>query len=239
MKKFGDLMHDVDQSVDKSVGPALAIVQKYFIFFSSTFLLLLTAFFIYKIFYNRPYALASTTSEDIVRIERILKQIDVDCNILNIRHDRAFIDFLTVEKFAGSMVGCLNLVYPSRWKGPYLKMNPSIQGKLYEIVRGSDGYFVVPGNGVVLPNGFVVGKGVVFSVNTPIAPMLKPGGKLFYQGMPLGVQLKFTIGDWDTPRPTPSTIDKINDVLKEFNEALPYAQRGGGAQQDEIASCDC
>lgn len=152
-----------------------------------------------------------------------MSQIDQECNILSIRPGRAAIDFLTVEKFAGSTVGCFNLAYPKKWKGPYLQQNPSIQGKPYDIVRVMEGFYVLPGAGVKLPNGLVMGKDVVIRPDSRVSAMLQPGGQLNYKDQALGFRIKFKIGDWDTPRLDKGTIDKINEFLKEFNEALPYA----------------
>jgi hypothetical protein len=76
-----------------------------------------------------------TLPKDMYMVEKIMNHIDTQCNILGVRGDRNPIDFLTVQKFAGSTVGCFNLARPKKWKGPYLKQNPSINGVLYEIVK--------------------------------------------------------------------------------------------------------
>ncbi len=224
MKKLDELLDKVDQQVEKSITPLWMHIQKYFVIFSATLLTVLLIIFFYRIFHDRSTVLSSVVKDDLLRIERVLNQIDKDCNILSIRAERAFVDFFTVEKFTGSTVGCLNLAYPKKWKGPYLQQNPSVQGKLYEIVKTKDGYFVIPGQGVSLPNRLTMGKDIVITSATTILPMLQSGGRLVYQGQPLAIQLKFKVGDWDTPRPSQTTIDKINQMLKEFNEALPYAQ---------------
>jgi hypothetical protein len=54
--------------------------------------------------------------------------------------------------------------------------------------------------------------------------MLQPGGQLNYKGEPLARKLKFKIGDWDTPGIASSTIETIRKALKEFSDALPFAQ---------------
>ena len=68
--------------------------------------------------------------------------------------------FLTnpVKSFEGSEVGSLNLAYPKKWQGPYLGDNPTFQGKAYQIIRTKNGYFVTPGDGIMLPNGLVIGR---------------------------------------------------------------------------------
>ncbi len=235
MKKLDNILQNIDQSIEHKMSPVWRFMQKYFVIFSTSLLLLLLIIFFFRVFQDRFSVLNTVIKDDLARIERILNQIDKECNILSIRSDRAFLDFLTVEKFAGSMVGCLNLAYPKHWKGPYLNQNPSVQGKLYEIIPAKDGFFVLPGYGVKLPNGLVVGRDIVIGRNTLIAPMMEAGGRLNYKGQALALKLKFKVGDWDSPRPTPETIDKINKMLKEFNEALPFAQ--GHALSSSVMVC--
>lgn len=225
MKKIDDMMSQFDQQVEKQIKPIWPFVQKYFSFFSAGLLIGLLVIFLLRVFSDRSYILVASVKEDIRRLEQVLQAVDADCNILSIQGDRAIIDFLTVEKFTGSMVGPLNLAYPGKWQGPYLSQNPTIQQKFYEIVCGKDGYVLIPGHGVVLPNGLVIGKDIVITPQTLVNPMLAQGGRLNYKGQMLGMFLKFKIGDWDTPRPNKETIEHINEVLQEFNEAMPYAKR--------------
>lgn len=224
MKKFDDMMESIDRKVDRKLSPVYRFMQRYFTVFSATLLSLLLVIFIARVFYNRPYFLASVIKEDLVSIDQILAKIDKECNILNIRPDNAVIDFLTVEKFAGSTVGCLNLAYPERWKGPYLHRNPTLQSRPYEIVQTHEGLFIVPGKGTRLPNGQVVGKNFTIDYKTSITSMTKPSGPLHYGGEALAIHLRFKVGDWDSQqRLTPETMQKANKFLEEFNAALPYA----------------
>ncbi len=222
MRKLGDLVSAVDRSVDRKLAPLWRFVQKYFIFFSSTVLILLLTIFLFRVFLSRSTRVAEVIQKDLTSIEKVLNKIDKKCNILSIRSERAFVDFLTVEKFTGSVVGCLNLAYAGRWKGPYLERNPTLQGRFYEIVLSKEGYFVVPGYGAKLPDGSVMGKDVVITSKTSVLPMLKAGGKLTYKKKKLGLQLPFKVGDWDSPRIGSETIRTINEMLEEFNEALPF-----------------
>jgi len=222
MKKIDDLMEDIDRKVDRKMSPVYSFMQRYFTVFSATLLSVLLLIFIARIFYNRPYFIASVIKEDLVMIEQVLAKIDKDCNILSIRPDNAVVDFLTVEKFVGSTVGCLNLAYPERWKGPYLRRNPTIQSRPYEIVHTKEGLFIVPGRGTKLPNGFVVGKDFKIDYQSSIITMVKPSGPLNYEGEAFANRLNFKIGDWDAQRLTPETIEKVNKVMEEFNKALPY-----------------
>jgi len=221
-------MEDVDRKIDHKLSPFYRFAQRYFTVFSATLLAILMLIFVARIFYNRPYFLASIIKEDLVKIDQILAKIDKDCNILDIRPDNATIDFLTVEKFVGSMVGCLNLAYPERWKGPYLRVTPTIQSRPYEIAHTHEGLFIVPGKGTTLPNGLVVGKDIKFDHQSSITKMLKPGGQLYYSGEVFAIQLKFKVGDFDSKqRMTPDTMQKANKFLDEFNKALPYTHNEG------------
>jgi len=222
MKKLDLLMRKIDRRTDKIISPIWKLVQKRFVIFSSTLLLALLTVFIVRVFQQKKEILTSVIQDDIATIEKILKKIDVDCNILSIRPDRAFIDFFTVKKFTGSTVGPLNLAYPKKWKGPYVKRNPTVRGKLYEIVKGKEGYFVLPGHGVRLPNKLIMGKDIIITPKTRVNDMLVPGGVLFYEGKASGTQLMFEIGDWDTPRPSKETIHKVSEGIEEINKALPY-----------------
>lgn len=234
MKKFDDLMHDIDEKVDKKIGPAWAFLQKYFVLFSASLLAILFAIFLYRVFHNRPYVLTTVIKSDLANIENILRQIDKECNILDIRQEAALIDFLTVEKFTGSTIGCLNLAYPAKWRGPYMSVNPTVQTKFYQIVRSREGFFVIPGKGVTLPNGLVIGKDIVITPEVSIKQMLLRGGRLNYLGEALGFQIGFKIGDWDKRKPSEDALERANEVLKEFNEALPFAQF---ATTQKVAVC--
>jgi hypothetical protein len=226
MKKIDKIIHEFDERVEHAIQPVWKRVHKYFALFSTTLLLVLFGVFCIKIFHSKTSVVTGLIRDDLSAIERALHEIDASCNILAVRGDAAQVDFLTVAKFSGSTIGCLNLAYPKRWKGPYLQVNPTLQEHMYEIVRTKEGYFVVPGAGVTLPNKLVMGKDILLTHNSAITLMMQPGGRLNFQGNPLAVRLSFKIGDWDPVRPDKDTIEKINDMLKEFNEAMPFAQRG-------------
>ncbi len=225
MKKIDDFMKNIDTQVEQHMPTAFfAFMKKYFVYFSSFLLIGITGLFVYQVLKERPYYLATVIKSDLDQIEKNLNAIDKSCNILSIT-PRAFIDFLNVEKFAGSMVGCLNLAYPDKWKGPYVQRNPTLQGIFYELVKTRDGFYIVPGSGVKLPNGLIVGKHFEVDRSAPIQQMVRPGGQLNYKGDSLARKIVFVIGDWDSPlRKTAGAFEKISDMIKEFSDALPYAQ---------------
>ena len=227
MKWLDKMVHGVDVEVDRTMGKSGLFIQKYFAVFSITLLTLLLSFVFWRVWHSRPYVLSNIIAEDLAGIEKVLNRIDKECNILSIRSDRATIDFLTVQKFVGSTIGCLNLAYPERWKGPYLQINPSIQENFYEIVHAKDGYFVLPGTGVKLANGKEMGKDVIITHNTVVKQLLQPGGTLNFNGKAMGFRIGFKIGDWDAPTMKPDTVEKVNQFLREFNEALPFTCNDG------------
>lgn len=225
MKKVDDFIKNVDYQVEHHLPTSFfSFFKKYFVYFSSFLLLGTLGLFVYQVLKERPLYLATVIKSDLEQIEKNLAAIDKTCNILSITPERAYIDFLNIEKFSGSMVGCLNLAYPAKWAGPYMRRNPTLRGIFYEIVKTRDGVYIVPGHGVKLPNNMIVGKHFELTYATPIAQMLQPGKQLNYKGEPLARKLKFAIGDWDTPTMTNSTIESIHKVLKEFSDALPFAQ---------------
>lgn len=224
MKKLDELMNSFDEKVDKKFGPVSKKVKKYFAIFSATVLLSFFVIFLVKTSKEGPAQLATIIENDLEQIENILTNIDTTCNILSFNYDNVRINFLTVEKFVGSTIGCLNLAYPGKWEGPYLQRNLTLQGKFYEVIRAKEGFFITPGDGVKLPNGQVIGKDFVITPNTLINDLLADDGPLNYKGQKLARKIEFKIGDWDSVFTQTSTVDKINSALKEFNEAMPFTQ---------------
>jgi hypothetical protein len=118
----------------------------------------------------------------------------------------------------------MSLAYPEKWAGPYLKENPSLEGIFYEFIKAHDGYFIVPGRGVTLPNGCVMGKDFIVNATTDVMPQLVQSGKLFYKGIMYGVHIQFKIGDWDSVLKSSEIKEKkVSKMLDEFNDALPFA----------------
>lgn len=222
MKKLDELMNTLDQRVDKAIGPGYRYIRKYFTVFSATLLSVIVLFVFFKMFYTKPYFIASVMHNDMNRIEKILKHIDTSCEILGTQGGSAAIDFLTIKTFTGSMVGGVDLAHPKNWQGPYLEQNPTMQGRFYELAKAKDGYFIVPGKNVMLPNGVVMGRDLIVSHKNTVEKHTKTGGLLNYKGVKLAVKASFKIGDWHRKAPSEETLDKINDTIEQFNEALPF-----------------
>ncbi len=219
-KIFG-ILHKNSESWHKKL---LRKSKNYFPYFSVSLLSLLVVLFFWTTYNDKPKFITSVITMDIKNIVDSLNKIDKECNILSIENECNYVDFLNVEKFSGSEVGCLNLAFPKNWAGPYLSLNPTLQGKLYEIIKRKDGNYVLPGRGVKLPNNLIVGKDFdYYSADlASIDKMLADGGQLNYKGTPLGAKLTFEVGDWGREELRSKTTYDINQMLLEFNKAIPF-----------------
>ncbi len=126
-------------------------------------------------------------ADDVMQLAKILNTIDQECGIASFEHQKNTIDFLNVISFKGSEVGSMNLKYPQKWRGAYLNDNPTIQEKYYQVIKAKDGYWVVPGEGVQLSNGLVIGKQIVFNQDTDMQELVNT--LLRYNGRPLALQI--------------------------------------------------
>lgn len=127
--------------------------------------------------------------EHIRTLQGIFKRIDDDSHIIGFEHAKNYIDFLNVVTFVGSEVGSMNVAYPAKWKGPYLRENPTMQEQLYQIVRTKKGYYIVPGEGVELSNGKVIGKDIIFDEHSDIEAMLQDENALKFKDYVLAAPL--------------------------------------------------
>lgn len=130
-----------------------------------------------------------TLTEYIELIASVLAQINKHCVISRFEHPNNPINFLNVKKFVGSEIGAMNLKYPDRWKGPYAKYNPTYQGKMYQVVKAQDGYYVMPGNEVVLPDGRIIGKDIIIDENSNVSRMIAEG-LLLIDNKPIAAKLE-------------------------------------------------
>jgi hypothetical protein len=128
--------------------------------------------------------------QEVVRLRDIFQKIDATCSILGFEHQRNYIDFLTVKSFVGSEVGAVNLAHPAKWEGPYLQDNPTVQQKLFEIVRIKNGYYIVPGEGIKLSSGKVIGKDIIFNDSADMQTMIAHKGVLNFKGQALAAYLE-------------------------------------------------
>lgn len=127
--------------------------------------------------------------DHVALLRDIFIKIDAECEIINFEHQKNYIDFLNVVKFVGSEVGSMNLARPENWEGPYVDDNPTMQTKYYQIVRTFKGYYIVPGDGVALSNGKVIGKDIIFGEKTDIDALMKREDALKVDGHALAAYL--------------------------------------------------
>jgi len=100
-------------------------------------------------------------SKDIEKLNSIFVDIDKNCKIIDFKGKKNNINFLNVISFKGNQIGPLVLENSSNWQGSYLDNNYEVQGIQYQIVKTKYGLFVIPGDGVVLSNGKIVGENII------------------------------------------------------------------------------
>lgn len=156
-------------------------------------------FTVYMTLFNVKKTRGALIALEVAQLAEIFKKIHKTAVIQSIDHTRSPINFLNVKSFSGSEVGPLNLVYPNKWEGPYVDDNLTIQTKEYELLKTKNGYYIVPGNGVTLPNGKVVGKDISFDENTDFPKLTEKEGDLYFEGKPLAMPI-------DLKQETPSEL---------------------------------
>ena len=128
-------------------------------------------------------------AHDIAILKDVFQKIHQDCGIIDFDAQKNPINFLNVMTFTGSEVGPMNLTYPDKWQGPYLKDNPEIYHIAYQVVSTKKGYFITPGDSVTLPNKKVIGKDVILDKNADIQKMMADPQALLYKDTPLAAHL--------------------------------------------------
>lgn len=149
--------------------------------------------------------------KDLLELQQIFDRIQKDCYIYGFDHEKNYIDFLNVITFSNSHVGSMALSFPRNWKGPYLNANPRIQDKLYMILKNKQGYFIVPGDGVRLANGKVVGQDLILDENSDMRNLMQDSGSLYSESGVLAAEIK--IGT-DFMK---SMVDQKLDLLKTID----------------------
>lgn len=132
---------------------------------------------------------ATSIVQDIEQLHSIFERIHETCVIISFDYQKNPINFLNVKSFTSSEVGPMNLVHPEKWEGPYVQDNLAIESIEYQVVRTKNGYFIVPGEGVELPNGKVIGKDLIFDESADIMKMMGDPESLRYQDKSFAVLL--------------------------------------------------
>ena len=132
----------------------------------------------------------SSIHQDIQKLQLIIQDIQYHCYIYNFLHDKNYIDFLNIKDFVGSQVGSMQLNFPQNWKGPYLHENLKVQNILYMILKNKQGYFIVPGDGVQLSNGIVIGKDLILDKNSNMKSLINDSKYLGSDSGVLAAEIK-------------------------------------------------
>ena len=220
MNRFARILNDIDERVDKTSDRYVKFFFHYFPLMSASVIGILLLLFIHQIILERPYLYTAIIQSDLEKISRSLNQIDKKCTILDIKSDRTVLNFLNVEKFNGNEIGGIELQNPEHWHGPYALENPMIQSHCYELVRCRDGFYIVPGIGVRLPSGKIMGKDIVVNEQVNGAELLSKGQPLNYEGYLLARELMLG----QEIKPTTAELAGSSQIaLKEFTDAFPFA----------------
>lgn len=145
---------------------------------------------------------ARDITQDLRTLQEAFTKINNSCVITGFDNVKNQINFLTVKSFAGSQVGSMNLENPAGWQGPYVQQNVTAQGKEYQIVHAKDGYFILPGDGVILPTRQVMGRDISVDETVEMLPLLAT--EFSYKGKPLAVKLN--IGKQNTGVPVDAGV---------------------------------
>ena len=154
---------------------------------------LIFIFSIYRHFKGSRTHIDMVVGEHIRLLQKALNKVDKDCHIVDFEHEKNYIDFLNVVSFVGSEVGAVNLLYPDSWKGPYLRDNFTMQEQQYQVLANNQGHFIVPGPGVRLGNGKVIGKDIILTYDTDLQTLLKDkNGLMSHDDRALAVPIKIS-----------------------------------------------
>ncbi|MBT4594276.1 hypothetical protein HOD08_00125 [bacterium] len=201
-------------------------LDEHFTYISSSILAFLIAMFLFLAITSRQRMVAWEVRRDVQRIARAIEQINSDCNVVEIRGGRAPVTFLSRKKVSSQNIGPLVIETYENWKGPYLEEVPKFQGSIpYELVKVEEGFVVVPGNGALLPGGFVMGKDIVLAPDKSVGQYAYYGRGLNYRGDPLVAPITFKTKGW-SPHFQERTLRNLVDMFKRFSEAMPYTYRG-------------
>jgi len=187
--------------------------------------LVLVGISLYQMFYDVKIVSDVMIAKEVQVLVDIFKRIDKKCKIISFDYQKNRINFLNVEKFAGSEVGPMNLAYPKNWEGPYLKDNPTIQDKEYQVVRTDKGYFITPGDGVKLSNGKIVGKDIVLNEKADIPKMMVDQKALNFKGSALAASLP--VGVSNVGKVILDNIIKSDEGLTQYD---PISKRPAGVR---------
>jgi hypothetical protein len=180
----------VGSSVERTVHPKKRASKMWAIGVGSVLAVLLAST-IGVFLYNARMLTDRIIVRDIGDLDAIFKTIHERAVITGFEHDVNYVDFLNITSFAGrSGFGPINLRNPEGWEGPYVEDNPKVQTKLYEIVRTKQGHFLVPGSGVKLSSGLILGRDIILDKDADIQVLIEEKTLVDKNGNPLAVKIE-------------------------------------------------
>ncbi|KKR96912.1 MAG: hypothetical protein UU47_C0005G0025 [candidate division TM6 bacterium GW2011_GWE2_41_16] len=158
-------------------------------------LFIATVWFLVK---SAPYTQDEIILQHIKLLSETFKKVDTECGIVGFEDEggsrkKCYIDFLNITSFSGSEAGALNVLYPDKWHGPYLKDNPTIQERFYYIMKIRGSFYIIPGDGIKLSNGKTIGKNLMIDENSDIESMMKDPKSLSFKNQPLAAKLELKL----------------------------------------------
>lgn len=146
---------------------------------------------LYQYFFEARRTAIIHVLNQIVEVSAILEKIDASCGITGFELDKNYLTFFNVKAFVGAAVGSMRLKHPEKWAGPYTEENPTIQDKYYYVLKtAKNEYYLIPGDGVVLSDGKILGKDIMIDPETDIQALLKKEPALWVKEQPLIVPIK-------------------------------------------------
>lgn len=176
---------------------AVSRIRTVFPYITVSIIFILLAIAIGNLIVFKKTDIGEIITQDVQKLSDIFENIHKEAGIISFDFQKNPINFLTIKKdgFVGSEVGSMNLAYPKKWNGPYVKDNLAVRGVEYLVVRTKKGYFITPGLGLKLPNGKKMGTDIPLDENASIAAMAVDENFLSFKGKPLAVRLKFNDQD--------------------------------------------
>lgn len=166
----------------------------------------------------------SAVQTDLHRIGAAIRQLDTDCYITDMRVGLHPVSILTRHTLNEGPL-YLNLQHPKKWKGPYLHRIPTLQDKPYQLLKTNTGLFVVPGEGVKLPSGLVIGEDIEWRADTDVNALAASGGSLFYKSGPIAYEVAYgASARKQASGLLPRAARQLSAWIAEFNEAMPFAK---------------
>jgi hypothetical protein len=177
------------KNIKKAFHKKMNIFRKWWHWAAGGALIVLLALTIGMFMYNAKMATSRIIGRHVEEMSDFFAIINEKCGILTFDHDVNYVNFLNVGSFVGSEVGSMNLRNPEGWDGPYVQDNPTVQSKDYEIIKTFKGAYLVPGKGVKLSNGMVIGEDIILDKEADIPALLESGILINKEGKPLAAEV--------------------------------------------------